>query len=296
MKNNIAVIIRWVFAGLFVTVLAAGCSGTQKAPVTPDNGRDSQLSSTLNDQSALGVSPNIKYLGTAVDPVTGKTVEGYLIRHPKEGDSASLNEIRQAAKVSKPSKVTTCYAFLSAGAKWKIVEDWLVNPSNGDGLASDFILANLTGDIGKWEDAADGITDDGYSINILGNGSLTSTPLIADETAPDGKNEVYFGTLDTNTIAVTIVWGIFLGPASKKELVEWDMIFDDTYNTWSSSGELDKMDFENIATHELGHSCGMSDLYKTSCTEVTMYGYASDGETKKQTLEYDDILGISTLY
>ena len=55
------------------------------------------------------------------------------------------------------------------------------------------------------------------------------------------------------------------------------------------------MDFENIATHELGHAVGLGDLYN-DCTEETMYGYASYGETKKRTLEAGDITGIKKLY
>jgi hypothetical protein len=56
------------------------------------------------------------------------------------------------------------------------------------------------------------------------------------------------------------------------------------------------MDFDNIATHELGHSCGLGDLYTSDCSQQTMYGYASNGETNKRTLECGDIAGISELY
>ena len=56
-----------------------------------------------------------------------------------------------------------------------------------------------------------------------------------------------------------------------------------------------KIDFYNIATHELGHSVGMTDLYNF-CTEETMYGYATEGETKKRDLNAGDIAGINALY
>ena len=55
------------------------------------------------------------------------------------------------------------------------------------------------------------------------------------------------------------------------------------------------MDFENIATHELGHTVGMGHP-SDYCTEETMFRFASAGETKKQTLEAGDIAGISKLY
>ena len=55
------------------------------------------------------------------------------------------------------------------------------------------------------------------------------------------------------------------------------------------------MDFENIATHELGHAMGMAHP-ADSCTEETMYRFASSGETKKRTLNAGDIAGIKGLY
>ena len=55
------------------------------------------------------------------------------------------------------------------------------------------------------------------------------------------------------------------------------------------------MDFENIATHELGHSFGMGHPDST-CIEETMYAYADFGETKKRVLNAGDIAGIQELY
>ena len=113
----------------------------------------------------------------------------------------------------------------------------------------------------------------------------------------DGKNEVYFGSIsEPGAIAITIVWGYFRGPPGARELVEWDMVFDQQDFSWSSNGDANRMDFENIATHELGHAAGLDDLYTGECAEQTMYGYAAEGETKKRTLEAGDIAGISELY
>ena len=55
------------------------------------------------------------------------------------------------------------------------------------------------------------------------------------------------------------------------------------------------MDFENIATHELGHSVGMGHP-ADECTEETMYRFASEGETKKRDLNAGDIAGVNQLY
>ena len=228
---------------------------------------------------AIQISEGVFSLGTARD-ADGRLVQGFMFVHEK----------RENAKPSGAGGGggSTCYAFLAKGAKWKTVEPWIVNTVNSEGLTQDFVYNNLVADIQKWEDAS--------SFNILGDGSSTSDVLVADTSSPDNKNEVYFADVDSSgAIAVTIVWGIFSGPIGGRELVEWDQIYNDADFGWSSSGEAGKMDFENIATHELGHSVGMGHP-SSGCTEETMYAYADFGETKKRNLYTGDIAGIGKLY
>jgi len=117
-----------------------------------------------------------------------------------------------------------------------------------------------------------------------------------DTISPDGKNEFLFGPiLENGVIAVTVVWGIFSGPPFVRELVEWDSIFEDIEFAWSTAGEDDKMDFQNIATHELGHASGMGHP-DDSCTEETMYRFAAEGEFIKRDLNAGDLAGIAELY
>lgn len=272
----LAVLLTAVPAGAVPTFSNATLttSGVTKALVLPE---------------AADNSP-VVFLGSSVDPGTGKVVEGFAIVHyKKDGGNA------------KPSggsaRLPSCYGFLASGAKWKTVEPWVANGTNTEGLDANFVLANLTGDVAKWEDAADGSVNSVQGANVLGVGSLTGNVLVADTVSPDNVNEVYFGDVSSSgAIAVTIVWGVFSGPTWNRRLVEWDMIFDETDFNWSSTGDLAKMDFENIATHELGHAVGLADLYNSACAEETMYGYATNGETKKQTLNTGDIAGMNKLY
>ena len=229
---------------------------------------------------AKQIADNLYDLGTAKDPKTGKEVQGYAFVYRNE-------PVKPGNSVS--AKETVCYGFIARGAKWRgAPEDWVTNPANDSGLSSSFVLNTEAGGIAKWETAA--------LADILGNGSITSTDLSAGANTLNDANEVYFdGISNSSTIAVTIVWGIFRGPVDQREIVEWDQIYNTAYQ-WSSSGESGKMDFDNIATHELGHSFGMGDLYNSSCSPQTMYGYAGLGETNKQTLESGDIAGINVLY
>lgn len=244
-------------------------------------------------EHAVQVAPGVFYLGKALDK--GRVVEGYAFVRYKKG-------FGKPNKPGKPPSASSCYEFLARGAKWKNLESYLANPSNKSGLEEDFVVGNIAADIAKWEDAADGTVEDGDSVDILGSGSSTGETLVADTVAPDGENEVYFANIaDANAIAVTIIWGIFGGPPQWRELVEWDQVYEDVDFAWADCTAegadcTSKMDFENIATHELGHAVGLGDLYTTGCSEQTMYGYADYGETKKRTLEAGDIKGVSELY
>ncbi|OGI88448.1 hypothetical protein A2914_02365 [Candidatus Nomurabacteria bacterium RIFCSPLOWO2_01_FULL_41_21] len=229
--------------------------------------------------SANEVAENVFYLGKSYDTQSEKMVEGYAIVHRKDA-YAKPNFV-------KGPKAPKCYAVMASGAKWKTVEPWEVFA--GAGLTEEFLIENIMADISTWESAAG-------TQNILGWGSI-GTGAITDPNILDNKNQVSFANLESGTIAVTIVWGIFGGPTFNRELVAWDQIYNTDFE-WTEDAliEPSKMDFWNIAIHELGHSMGLADIYNTSCSSVTMYGYGTEGETSKRTLESADIMGINTLY
>lgn len=228
-------------------------------------------------------------LGSSLDKVSGKKVEGLAIIHYKKSYTHRPNHPGNGGGSS-------CFSYLAQGAKWKTVEPWVVNPANTEGLTSNFVFNTLTNSIAKWEDAADGVVGNGLGSDILGGGLATTTALVADTSSPDGQNEVYFADVSSpGAIAVTIVWGIFGGPPFQRQLVEWDQIYDDVDFDWSATGEPGKMDYDNIVTHEIGHSDGMNHP-DDSCTEESMFRFADFGETKKRDLNTGDIAGINKLY
>ena len=254
-------------------------------------------------ENAKKVAPGIFYLGKSKDK--GKIVEGYafMIKNKKSfakpvtecgngicEPGENVKKCPEDCDDGGEPDTSSCYKFLAKGAKWKIVEPYVVNPANGDELGRGFLTGNLADNIIKWENEA--------GVDILGKGSSTGDVLEADFVAPDHKNEVYFMDLgETNTIAFAVVWGIFGGPPFARELVEWDMVFNDAF-TWSkdATGSTAEMDFENIATHELGHAVGLADLYNDACSDQTMYGYSWEGDTQKRDLASGDIAGIQKLY
>lgn len=284
-----------LFIGLVAILLIVGVVLAAKPDFTSITNPSGKVVSI--PAHAVEVAPGVFYLGKALDK--GRVVEGYAmfvkpgtecgngICEPGENARKCPEDCGGGEDPTEPD-TSSCYEFLSKGAKWKTIEPYLVDPANIDSLDEAFVTSNLAVDIGKWETVA--------GINILGN-EVAGIVDGADTVSPDNKNEVYFANVEhEGAIAVAIIWGIFGGPPPFRELVEWDMIFDDVDFDWSATGEANKMDFENIATHELGHAVGLGDLYNTECSEQTMYGYAGYGETKKQTLEAGDIAGIKKLY
>ena len=236
---------------------------------------------------AVEVAPGVFSLGVALD--NGNIVEGYAIITYKEG----FGKPSWAGGPGGPDEADTsnCYTYLARGAKWKTAEPYIVDPTNNEELDTVSIRAIIADSIDKWEDAA--------GKQILGDENPDGTVDIANIGNLNDQNEVIFGDVAyENAIAVAIIWGIFSGPPSQRVLVEWDQIYDEVDFDWSedATGSTTEMDFENIATHELGHSVGMGDLYDDRSSEQTMYGYASYGETKKRTLEDGDINGVYKLY
>jgi len=107
----------------------------------------------------------------------------------------------------------------------------------------------------------------------------------------DGTNIVTFGALAAGTVAENRFWY----NTQTGRLADSDIRFN-TYYSWSTNASSGTFDLQNVGTHEHGHSLCLVDLYTSADSQKTMYGYVSPAETKKQTLEQDDIDGISYLY
>ncbi len=78
-------------------------------------------------------------------------------------------------------------------------------------------------------------------------------------------------------------------------ILDADIVLNSSY-PWSTDGAPGKMDVQNAATHEIGHFCCLDDLYSDADKEKTMYGYIDYGETKKRTLDPDDMAGLASVY
>ncbi len=185
----------------------------------------------------------------------------------------------ETAKAPKP---LACYKLF--GVKWTALPvNYVINPTNLQGLAESFITSAVSTSAETW-DAATGkeLINNTYTVDYT-------------ETygAQDYKNAITFGNYPTTgVIAVTTIW---YNPATKA-IVEFDVMFDTDWTWGDATVNPAIMDLQNIATHELGHGVGLADIYDAACSAVTMYGYSNYGETQKRTLATPDIIGLQTLY
>lgn len=188
------------------------------------------------------------------------------------------------AKPTSPSKpgTDTCYKLM--GVKWNTLPvSYAINPLNTQGLSEEFVTTTFSSAAELWDaSTSKNLFNDAYTVDYA-----------AQYGVQNYQNAVVFGDYsDSNVIGITSVWYTRVG----KQIVEFDMLFNTKFNWGDATLNPALMDFRNIATHELGHTVGLADLYTSTCTAVTMYGYSSEGETSKRTLEQPDILGLQKMY
>lgn len=155
--------------------------------------------------------------------------------------------------------------------------NYYINPTNSYGFSSSAVVSTITTSVNTWD------SETAYAVfSYKGTTSRTAG-------TRDNYNVISWGSYQAGVIAVTMSW------VSGKRVVEVDCLMN-TYYSWSLTGQAGKMDVQNIMTHELGHFCGIADLYKDVDYWLTMYGYSNFGETYKRTLGLGDVLGLEAFY
>jgi len=265
--------------------------------ITPAFSVPEQANSKAKEMAVVSIPANAKEIGPGVFDIgyrvyDGKVVQGTLyVFSEKEfakPDGKPGNGNNKDKGESTGDETSTCYSYITKGAKWRAEEPWTISLAGAPtGIDVTGILVNA---VNQWE------TANGHANEIMEdlNSSLTVIPGSIGKTM-DGANEVAFGDItDDGVIAATWVWRTVSGPPSQRYIAEWDQVYDvDTFD-WIN-GDPNSMDFDNIATHEVGHAVGMGHPDST-CTLETMYAYASNGETIKRDLHTGDKTGVNRLY
>ena len=118
----------------------------------------------------------------------------------------------------------------------------------------------------------------------------------------DFENTVVWGRTANNALAVTYTWYYSdTGQVADVDTVfnkrvSWGWTDPTTVNVEAQCGPTTSYDVQNVFVHESGHWMGLDDRYDSAEKDLTMYGYASPGELKKDILTSGDSLGIQAIY
>lgn len=178
---------------------------------------------------------------------------------------------------------TECEIGFLASTKPKLLSTatYTINPNNKQGLSTSFITNAIQTAAEKW--------DASTSEELFNNPQINGK---AKWGVFDGVNAITFSQFQKGVIGQTRIWYY------PDQIVEFDMKFNTVY-LWADCATAvctKKMDLQNIAIHEFGHTIGLDDNYYTICNQATMYGYSGYGETFKRTLEQPDITAEQALY
>ena len=187
-------------------------------------------------------------------------------------------------KENSAQKPASATCTKSLGGKWNTLPvNYIINPTNTQGLSSDFITSTISASAETWDAA----TPKELFNNLYGVDNTVQYGV------RDFKNSIALGLYQgsSSTIAVTSIWF-----TRKTGISESDILFNTIYSWGDASLNPLLMDLQNIATHELGHFVGLDDIYTSGCSAVTMYGYSNNGDISKRTLEQPDITGLLKMY
>ena len=264
------------------------------------------------------ISHDTFFLGEHRHPLNAsRRVHGYAFAHPAHSDTVRAEQRRFAdAKVIHFSRIASasphdrrlgrltraqfsaCARPIAAGVRWRTSRGFFLNSHNRQGLSADYLERATMRAVERWQCVLGG-AQQRLVLGPLLDVRLTRSGDDMNLGVPDGRSEVGLGTIRDRpgTIALTVLWGIFEGPVEQRELIEFDMIFDESnYVFGNASAVMGVIDYESTATHEFGHAHGLDDIYEDACSDVTMFGTSARDETHKRTLEMADTDAVLELY
>jgi hypothetical protein len=192
----------------------------------------------------------------------------------ERGVAAAIGGRAPSARGGRVASNAQVGCYNTDGAKWS-------GPSAGYRIG-DSIPAAWAASI---DAAASAWSSSGVSFRLLDDPASTNEVSYKDLAAT-------YGSSYNNTLAVATTWYSRTTNRISRATLEFNSKW-----TWGTAGAQGEMDVQSIATHEFGHWLRLLDIYTpSSCADVTMWGSAASGETKKRTLEQADIDGFTSLY
>ncbi len=165
-----------------------------------------------------------------------------------------------------------------------------LNPAGSDNLPFSEVERALSTSFQVWEDVptSDIAFQRGADTNSTGTGAdgIFQIFWLEDSTTTsDGLN------LD-GAFGVTLLRAFTTG-ARAGEISDVAIVFNGNQFIWATDGRADAADVQEIATHEIGHACGLS---HSPIGGSTMFPRTGRGNTQSRTLSVDDQIGVSVIY
>jgi len=168
-------------------------------------------------------------------------------------------------------------AYAINGYAWGVKQvPYYINPQNLY-VSESSALAAITSAAAAWRGVA--------NVDLVYAGTTTGSTL-----ANNGKNEVFFRDDASSHIAETYWWYDGTG-----HLVDADIVLHENNRFYSANIGCNGDGFyiENTGTHEFGHVLGLA---HSAVDTATMWPTSGACETIRETLDPDDIAGLTSLY
>jgi len=237
------------------------------------------LQGELSEFTVFGGPEGKVSLDSELQPIEEYTAAGYKLSWYKPGVGWQKTTVRPGPDWYGPRR----WDVPAGGVPYRI------NPagSTGEGIPEATFIDYVRESYQTWEDDATSTIDYTYM-------GTTTNPWGEN----DGVNIFCWKEYDQGTLGVCRSYITYTtGDYDSLRNTDSDILLNTLYD-WSAAPTCpsDKYDVQNVGTHESGHVGGLGDLYDGEDTEMTMYGYASKGETKRRDLAWGDIAGIFVLY
>lgn len=253
-----------------------------------DTGRRRLPKYTVINPTRFQMAPRIPVASSTQPPLMARK-----LRQRTPHAMFVITYVKEHAEINNECTSPSSYCFdpMAEGAIWKSTFDYVLNTENDYGISAPLFKQWVSSSFDEWDNRIP-------AENIVGGESSAEFDGI-DALGPDGKNEITFGGLDDlGVLGVATVWGYFEGPIDEREIIECDITLNSNIaQSWGDADQNSQVyDVRNILRHEIGHCLGAKDLYDSADSELTMYGFAALGETKKRTVETCEINGAEDFY
>jgi len=202
----------------------------------------------------------------------------------QEPTSMSNNSGASASANDQPAHApSACVNALAPGARWNTPFQWIIDPTNPDGISREMIVDSMWASTNELERFLPADT------NIIVGQDVFGCSDGVDTNSPDDKNEIEFGYInEPGVLAIMYGWTDDAGT-----LVSADIIFNLHFSWGNSSAESGVYDVCNVAAHEIGHAYGLA---HTSTNDATMQPTAALDEIKKRDLLPCERSGLCNIY